>query len=323
MNKLLTIAIPTYNRKNYLNRAIDSVVSQMDDRVEILVSDNCSEDGTEEFIKTNYPQVTYYKNEKNVGMENFQRCYKRANGKFILLLGDDDIVTEGSLKVILDFLEDNEDLSLLFLNHTSYYMDYIDVEHCGGSFFDDKMGNFATTDKDRFINIARHQLTFMSCMVLSKDKYLKVNNPDQYNENWFLQTIVAFKVTEDNNSKLGIISKVCIAQGVFLGSQSNNMDVQMDVFGICEYDVFCRIGVESGYDKSTMVKIYGRFIAERWPGLILRYKACGYDWKNAFWKKGYPIVKKLPNAIIPVLIAAFTPVQLAKIAYYIKKKTRE
>ena len=43
---LLTIAIPTYNRANYLKRALQSIAEQYDSRLEILVSNNASEDTT-------------------------------------------------------------------------------------------------------------------------------------------------------------------------------------------------------------------------------------------------------------------------------------
>ena len=60
---LLTIAIPTYNRKNLLKRALESVVSQLNPKIEILVSDNASDDGTDEMIAESFPMVRYIKNE--------------------------------------------------------------------------------------------------------------------------------------------------------------------------------------------------------------------------------------------------------------------
>ena len=41
-DKLLTIAIPTYNRADMLLRALQSISSQYDDRIEVIVSDNAS-----------------------------------------------------------------------------------------------------------------------------------------------------------------------------------------------------------------------------------------------------------------------------------------
>jgi abequosyltransferase len=53
---LLSICIPTYNREKYLKSAIESVLSQADEKnrnlIEICISDNCSKDNTEKLVKT-------------------------------------------------------------------------------------------------------------------------------------------------------------------------------------------------------------------------------------------------------------------------------
>lgn len=316
MNKILTIAIPTFNRKDYLVKALESIFCQIDERTEVLVSDNCSEDGTKELMESNYPNVTYYRNEKNVGMENFKRCYDRAKGKFILLLGDDDLVVNGALKIILDFLEENNDLKLLFLNHTFF------KEEFNGNkdkpFASKKNGNFVTTDKDVFIDIVKHQLSFISCMILSNKAYRSIRNVNIYTKNWFLQTCVAFEITKDPNSKLGIISDVCIAQNT--PNSALNMSNYVDVFIVTESSVFTEIGVACGYRKSKMKKIYFDFACSNVPNYVLACKAKDVEWKESFWKKGYPVLKKSPKAWLTIFPAALIPTCIAKLAYKIKHR---
>ena len=52
---LLSICIPTYNRCSYLKKTLESIVSQKifetTDLVEIVISDNCSSDGTADVCK--------------------------------------------------------------------------------------------------------------------------------------------------------------------------------------------------------------------------------------------------------------------------------
>lgn len=314
MDKLLTIAIPTYNRKKYIDIALNSVFSQYDERIEVIVSDNCSTDGTGEYVKEKYPGIVYYKNEENVGMENFQRCYKRATGKYILLLGDDDVITEGSLKVILDFLETNEDMALVFMNHTSFEGNYTSVDNCKKSFIDKKIGDFITTDKVKFMSCAKHQLTFISCFILSREAYRKIDNPDQYNKNWFLQTCVAFSIAKGENTRLGVISRVCIAQNVTENKKNSDMNVIIDVFGVTEEAVLCDFSEQCGFNRKQMEKIYSDYICAGWPGIILGYKAKGYTWKEPFWTRGYPIVKKYPKAWFTIIPAALVPDFAAKFA---------
>lgn len=318
MSKLLTIAIPTYNRKKYLEKALKSIYSQFDERLEVLVSDNCSEDGTQEFVVANYPDVVYYRNEENVGMENFKRCYDRARGDFILLLGDDDIIVDGTIKIILDFLQNNKDLRLVFLNHT-FFIDEFDGT-IGRPFASIHNGNFVTTSKDMFINIARHQLTLISCMVLSREAYLRIEKPERYVKNWFLQTCVEFEATKEIDAKLGIISDICVAQNLPRRNVSANMDVYVDVFVLTEQKVFEEIGVNCGYKKKIMRKIYSDFICKNFPIYILSCKAKNISWKEPFWRKAYPALKKYPRVWVTIMPAALTPSWLAKMLYVVKHR---
>ena len=86
-NPLFSICIPTYNRSNELKRCIESIISQdgFDDvNVEIIISDNCSTDNTDEVVKPyilKYKNIKYYRNKKNVTMENFPIVLSEATGE--------------------------------------------------------------------------------------------------------------------------------------------------------------------------------------------------------------------------------------------------
>lgn len=60
---LITIAIPTYNRADsYLRHALDSALNQTYKNIEIVVSDNCSVDNTEEVVQGLHdPRIRYFK----------------------------------------------------------------------------------------------------------------------------------------------------------------------------------------------------------------------------------------------------------------------
>jgi len=55
----ISVLIPTFNRKDLVTRAIQSVVNQTFQPFEIIVIDDGSTDGTSEFIKTEFPQIKY------------------------------------------------------------------------------------------------------------------------------------------------------------------------------------------------------------------------------------------------------------------------
>lgn len=125
MSKLLTIAIPTYNRANLLDQQlkwISSAIKGIETQIEVLVSDNCSSDHTSEVLKKWSTVITglrVYGQPENLGaLKNITSCMKLATGRFVWVLSDDDRVLMKSLEGILTHIETRPDLALLFLNYS-------------------------------------------------------------------------------------------------------------------------------------------------------------------------------------------------------------
>lgn len=124
-NKVLTIGIPTFNGSKYIRDAIESVISQVDERysnsVEILVSDNASTDDTgsiiNEYIRKNKITITYVCNEVNIGYDrNVDNLFKHAKGEFVWLLGDDDYLANGAVAKFFEVIAKHKDLSVILLS---------------------------------------------------------------------------------------------------------------------------------------------------------------------------------------------------------------
>ena len=74
---LVTIAIPTYNRADgYLRDALKSAMNQTYENIEIVVSDNCSPDNTEDYIKgIDDPRIRYFRQKEGIlPNDNFNFC---------------------------------------------------------------------------------------------------------------------------------------------------------------------------------------------------------------------------------------------------------
>jgi glycosyltransferase involved in cell wall biosynthesis len=107
----VTIAIPTYNRVAYLRRAIQSALSQTYPLLQVIVSDNCSDDETAEAVSAiRDPRLMFLRQEKNLGMVgNWNECLKHATGEWFLLLSDDDYLEEQAAEKLVGALEWSED----------------------------------------------------------------------------------------------------------------------------------------------------------------------------------------------------------------------
>jgi glycosyltransferase involved in cell wall biosynthesis len=125
VKKLLTIAIPTYNRAALLDKQlawIANAIQGFESDCEIFVSDNCSTDNTQEIIKKWQDKLSYvtfnsHKNSKNLGvMPNIMNCYSSAKTEYVWAIGDDDPIGKEAVPYILEKIKKYQDLSLIFLN---------------------------------------------------------------------------------------------------------------------------------------------------------------------------------------------------------------
>ena len=110
-NNLLSICIPTYNRVEYLEKTIKSIVSQEEfknGKVEIVISDNASTDATEDLCikySSNYKNFIYSRNPQNINNDNFPLVLSKGSGILRRLCNDNLIFEQGALKYICGIIE--------------------------------------------------------------------------------------------------------------------------------------------------------------------------------------------------------------------------
>ena len=108
---LLSLCIPTYNRSQYLKKCIDSIICQqefLDGKVEIVISDNASEDDTREVVEAylkRFGNIFYYRNEMNVRDKNFPIVLSEAHGVLRRLCNDTLLFLPGALSEMCAVVE--------------------------------------------------------------------------------------------------------------------------------------------------------------------------------------------------------------------------
>lgn len=115
---LLTIGIPVYNGEAFVEDTIKSIQipKEFQNKVEILVSDNCSTDGTAEIVKK-HSFIKYSKNNENIGYDrNIQNIFLNASGKYVWTIAADDvIIVDDALEKIINLIEANSKLALIHI----------------------------------------------------------------------------------------------------------------------------------------------------------------------------------------------------------------
>lgn len=130
---LISIGIPTYNGSKRLPRALTSIWAQQYPNLEIIISDNCSTDNTQETVvqvQQDHPEVKYFRQSKNIGiLSNFEFTIAHATGKYFMWVSDDDAVETGAFFKYVTFLETNPQYALVS-GHIKYWqgdtLDYIE-----------------------------------------------------------------------------------------------------------------------------------------------------------------------------------------------------
>lgn len=105
MNELASVIIVTYNHREYLDACLTSVLKQ-DYPHEIILVDNCSQDGTVSFVREHFPGVNVVESPDNRGYGAGNNLgVKYARGEYVVILNPDTVVEGGWLSSLLSPLK--------------------------------------------------------------------------------------------------------------------------------------------------------------------------------------------------------------------------
>lgn len=106
----VTISIVSYKSKDLLKNCIDSIIrSTKETDYEIVVVDNCSEDGSAELVKKHFPDVNLIENKENVGFGRaHNQSFRVSRGRYFLILNPDTIVFQEAVNKMVKFMDSND-----------------------------------------------------------------------------------------------------------------------------------------------------------------------------------------------------------------------
>ncbi len=177
---ILTIAVPTYNRATLLCRLLSTLFEQIgaDSRVELIVSDNASTDNTPEVVQSFRDcgkSFRSIRNSENIGPDrNILQCFEAANGKYVWIFGDDDMLEPGGLATVLTYMSADE-YDLIYVSAKGYRGKYVPktrVSSKGGEVFN---------RPEEFARRLHVMFTFISANIVNRDRVSAVN-PEPFGE---------------------------------------------------------------------------------------------------------------------------------------------
>ncbi len=189
----ISICIPTYNRIEYLPKTLESIEiaaqkADLNDNIEICISDNASSDGTDEYIKKyivdSKIKVTYNRNTENIGADaNYLKVIEIASGEYCWFMGSDDVITSDSLIIIKEEIKSGYDIYLgnridcdKSLN-PNLYRSWLNVNH-------DHIYNLSNSEE--FSDYCNNALSlgalfsYLSCIIFKRQKWLNQEFDDSF-----------------------------------------------------------------------------------------------------------------------------------------------
>ena len=118
----ISVCVLTWNQADYIRQAIESVVAQaVDAKIEVLVGDDCSSDGTGEIVRAmelEFPGVVrLVRQTRQLGASrNYQTLLSLARGRFIAHLDGDDYWLPGKLQKQIDFMRADSICNAVYTN---------------------------------------------------------------------------------------------------------------------------------------------------------------------------------------------------------------
>ena len=268
---LLTIAIPTFNRAKYLRLNLEQLRSELsgldETLVEIVVSDNCSEDDTsevvDEFQRLGFP-IRYFRNETNLGWGlNFFKCYGYALGKYVLILGDDDLLVDGSIELILDRLV-GQNYGVVFLRPYGFDKDFR-KEYPGS-----RSVETIYSDTDGFLMAVSPMLRLISASIVNKELSNGSASQELTPGNFaHLHLILHAALASENN--------LFIDQYLVASKRNNSADFNFSKLYVEEFWQLLESYIPRGLKPETIRKLENRMLLTYYPYYMLkeRYEDTG------------------------------------------------
>ncbi len=146
----ISIIVPVYNVKKFLNRCVNSLVNQTYQNLEIIVIDDGSTDGSEilcdQLAKTDSRIITIHK--KNGGLSDARNTgINLSTGEYLFFVDGDDWLDKKALEILINLAATKKNIDIIECNYRDIYQEHQTItEKCTGK-ISEKTGAFALNER--------------------------------------------------------------------------------------------------------------------------------------------------------------------------------
>lgn len=134
---MISVCIASYNGENFIEAQLRSILVQLSDQDEVIVSDDGSSDKTVSIVQRfNDKRIRLFHHLEDKGIkENFENALKQARGKFVFLADQDDVWEKEKVRIMTAYLRDYDlvvsDCSIVDLNGNTLLDSFYDLRRSG------------------------------------------------------------------------------------------------------------------------------------------------------------------------------------------------
>lgn len=265
---ILSICIPTYERAEYLKATLEMLTNdeafKNSNDIQIVISDNCSNDDTQEVCKNyinSFPEkIKYYRQKENIKDKNFIQVLNLADGIYAKLSNDTVFYNYGSLHKIVEFLK-NQDSDVIFFKNTGEIMQDLTCRKYNNA--------------DDIINDLSYQSTWIAGLCVKVEKYRQLKEPDRFSDLNFAQVDIIIRMAQNS----------CVVEGAVMDVISVHKKSGYNVthfFGLNLLEILnCEVK-ENRISKKTFETFIKRILLEH-----TNYFYFDYHNNFSFKKDGY------------------------------------
>lgn len=193
---LVTVCMPTYNQEKYVAEAIESILQQDYEYIQVIISDDCSQDNTYEICKkykNEFPEIiTLQRHSKNLGISgNVNSIYPLIKGKYVCWFSGDDLYSQKKISSQVRIMQEHADCVFSF--HRSLVID-----DTGNNLyeFNDSLIGLKLFESDIAENLLKHRCYISAISVMiNRDLAAEVIHNDSFGRcsDWVLLCEMAMK----------------------------------------------------------------------------------------------------------------------------------
>jgi len=177
MNPLVTVICLCYNHEKFIDEAVNSILAQDYDNMEIIIADDCSQDNSQAVIKriaAQHPFIRTILNNKNVGnCKAFNNALAQANGKYVIDFAADDVLVKNRIsKQVEAFEQMGEEYGVVYTN-------VLDIDEYGKPIGLHQKENVELPSGDIYINILEKYFISPPSMMIRKAIFDELGGYDE------------------------------------------------------------------------------------------------------------------------------------------------